>query len=238
VSVDPDSELIVSTTVAAGNAGDASAAPGLLAADLPEQADQAERADERIAPAPVSVYGDSAYGSGELLDTLERADAEIYCKVQAPNAPGGRFAKSEFRIDLDAGTVVCPAGHAVGMTPVKSGRIARFAGLCAGCPLAERCTASPSGRTIHVGNYERQLARARARQADPAWTQDYKQTRPKVERKIAHLTRRKHGGRRARVRGKPKVSADFALLAAAVNLTRLAVLGLAGQGSGWRANIA
>ncbi len=39
--------------------------------------------------------------------------------------------------------------------------------------------------------------------------------------------RRKHGGRRARVRGLAKVSADFALLAAAVNLARLGVLGLA-----------
>ena len=55
---------------------------------------------------------------------------------------------------------------------------------------------------------------------------DYKATRPKVERKISHLMRRRHGGRRARVRGR-KVAADFALLAAAVNLARLAVLGIA-----------
>ena len=32
--------------------------------------------------------------------------------------------------------------------------------------------------------------------------------------------RRKHGGRRARVRGKGKVDADFRLLAAATNLAR------------------
>jgi len=54
-----------------------------------------------------------------------------------------------------------------------------------------------------------------------------------VERKIAHLMRRRHGGRRARVRGKTKVAADFALLAAAVNIARLAVLGLASTPSGW-----
>jgi len=46
--------------------------------------------------------------------------------------------------------------------------------------------------------------------------------------------RRHHGGRRARVRGQGKVAADFALLAAAVNLARLAVLGVASvPGSGW-----
>ena len=37
--------------------------------------------------------------------------------------------------------------------------------------------------------------------------------------------RRKHGGRWARVRGRAKVAADFALLAAAVNLARLGKLG-------------
>jgi hypothetical protein len=38
--------------------------------------------------------------------------------------------------------------------------------------------------------------------------------------------RRRHGGRRARVRGLVKVAADF-LLAAAVSLARLGVLGVA-----------
>ena len=56
--------------------------------------------------------------------------------------------------------------------------------------------------------------------------QDYKETRPKVERKLAHLTRRLHGGRKARVRGITKVTADFLLLAAAHNLKRMATLGV------------
>ena len=43
---------------------------------------------------------------------------------------------------------------------------------------------------------------------------DYRATRPKVERKLGHLLRRRHGGRCARVRGKRKVDADFNLLAA------------------------
>ena len=48
--------------------------------------------------------------------------------------------------------------------------------------------------------------------------------------------RRRHGGRRARVRGQLKVAADFALLAAAVNLARLAVLGLASRHGTWVTN--
>ena len=44
--------------------------------------------------------------------------------------------------------------------------------------------------------------------------------------------RRRHGGRRARVRGQTKVAADFSLLAAAANLARLGVLGLTSTGPG------
>jgi len=79
------------------------------------------------------------------------------------------------------------------------------------------------------------LTTARTRQADPSWIADYRATRPKVERKLAHLMRRRHGGRRARVRGRVKVKADFSLLAAATNLARLAVLGLHSAPQGWAA---
>jgi len=82
---------------------------------------------------------------------------------------------------------------------------------------------------VAISRHEAQLARARAAQSDPAWQADYKATRPKVERKIGHLMRRRHGGRRARMRGRSKVAADFSLLAAAVNVARLGVLGVVGQ---------
>jgi IS5 family transposase len=66
------------------------------------------------------------------------------------------------------------------------------------------------------------LDRHRKRCAQPDVKQRYRAIRPKVERKIAHLMRRKHGGRRARVRGRERVHLDFALLAAGVNLARIA----------------
>jgi IS5 family transposase len=74
---------------------------------------------------------------------------------------------------------------------------------------------------------------ARERQAEQAWREDYRATRPKVERKLAHLVYRKHGGRRARVHGTTKVGADFRLLAGAANLARLARLGLGWTAEGW-----
>jgi len=194
------------------------------------------QAEESILPAEAPVvYGDAAYGAGELLDTLERAGADIFCKVQPPIAPGGRFTKGDFTIDLAASTVVCPAGQAAPLRAAGNGWLASFGAACATCPLVARCTTAKTGRTIWVGPYEEQLARARARQTDPDWKAKYRATRPKVERKIGHLMRRRHGGRRARVRGTLKVGADLALLAAAVNLARLSVLGLAHQNGTWSA---
>ena len=135
--------------------------------------------------------------------------------------------------------MTCPAGRTA---PIRrgddGGGTAAFGPACTGCPLREQCTKSADGRTVQVGIYERQLAAARARQQRPGWVADYRATRPKVERKIAHLMRRRHGGRRARVRGQAKIAADFALLAAAVNLARLGVLGVAHTpGRGWAAAI-
>jgi hypothetical protein len=241
VAVDPDSEFITATTVTAGNVGDGQAVETLLASELSDSdaSDPGEDGERPAAPEePLAVYGDCAYGAGSVLDTLERADAEIMCKVQPPNAPAGRYAKDAFDIDLTAGTVVCPAGQTAPLRPIKNGHIAHFARACRSCPLADRCTTSTDGRSIHVGLYEQQLTRARARQTDPGWKADYTATRPKVERKISHLMRRRHGGRRARVRGHTKVDADFSLLAAAVNLARLATLGVTHQAGGWAASTA
>jgi len=244
VALDPDAELITATTVSAGNAGDAAAAPLLLAAELADTAPEPEPAISPSAsrpiaaepapePAPLTVYGDAAYGAGELLATLDAAGATNRCKVQPPVAPGGRFSKADFRIDLPARTVTCPAGRVAPLRPAGRDALASFGPACAGCPLATRCTSAKEGRTISVGPHEALLVRARAAQREPAWRADYRATRPKVERKIGHLMRRRHGGRRARVRGRARVGADFALLAAAVNLARLAVLGLVRSGGTW-----
>jgi hypothetical protein len=167
-----------------------------------------------------------------LHERLERAGIESKCKTQQPVAAGGLFAKDRFDIDLDRDTVRCPAGHTAAIQRAKNETgTASFFPFCTHCPLRAQCTTAADGRSISVGAYERQLAAARARQQDPAWVADYRATRPKVERKIAHLMRRRHGGRRARMRGTTKIAADFALLAAAVNLQRLATLAVTNVGA-------
>jgi Transposase DDE domain/Transposase domain (DUF772) len=246
-SVDPDSELVMATDATAGNVGDAAAASGLLAelidqlqGDPPAPTPAWDAGDGPQAPTP-TVYGDSAYGTGPLLASLHAVSIDPRVKIQAPVAPKGHFTKDQFQIDLAAGTVTCPAQHTVPIVYNPNPRHrhhgqASFGPACASCPLRGQCTSAAAGRTITITAYEQELAAARIRQANPARAADYRATRPKVERKLAHLVRRRHGGRRVRVRGLAKVAADFNLLAAAVNLARLGVLGLhCSPSGGWAA---
>ena len=245
VATDPDSELITAAEVSQAATPDAQVA-AQLTGDLPpapstgrppppapEPEPEPESEPE---PAP-AVYGDSAYGTGEQLAALEQRRITPMVKVAVPTAPGGRWAKDHFRIDLDAGTVTCPAKLTV---PIRwapgGGGHARFGRACSVCPFRQACTSSPSGRQLSIHPNERLLAAARARQRDQAWQADYRATRPKVERKLAHLLRRRHGGRRLRMRGLERAGQDWRLLAAAVNLARLVVLGLASTPTGWTVN--
>jgi len=256
LSLDPDSEFITNTAVSAGNAGDSSVAENLIddLVDTDPAASEAASsgegdpsvgcepepslADEEESERP-KVYGDAAYGSGEFLSYLEQEGIESGCKTQPPSNRDSLFPKSHFEVDLDAETVTCPAGLSAPIRRNAAGEgIACFGDACADCPLRAECTKASRGRTIRVGPHERLLAEARQRQQDPDWAADYRATRPKVERKIGHLMRRRHGGRRARVRGQTKVDADFNLLAAAHNLARLAVLGIQWTSLGWVAQAA
>jgi hypothetical protein len=60
--------------------------------------------------------------------------------------PGG-FTIHDFRIDLQAGMVRCPAGRQV---PITSSGRASFTRSCPSCPLRRQCTTAKDGRTLHL----------------------------------------------------------------------------------------
>lgn len=220
LAVDPDSEIVVATQVTAGNVGDAAAASEMLTEALEHAETLGEKAE---------VFGDASYGTAEIVERLQAAGADVNVKVQRPSPPRkGLFSQEAFVVDSAAGTATCPNGVVTPLRPLADGSAtAEFGRSCSQCPLRDQCTRSPSGRTLNLHPKHELLQRSRTDQRDPAWKALYRRTRPKVERKIAHLMKRRHGGRRARVRGRLRVSHDFSLLAAAVNLARLAILGLA-----------
>jgi IS5 family transposase len=176
---------------------------------------------------PVTVLGDTAYGTGELRRHLQDAGhaAVIKPPPMQPAVPGG-FTISDFTIDEQAGTVTCPAGRAaaLGRPHADGTRQAQFKALCAGCPLRQRCTTSKTGRVLSVHPQHALLAAARRDAASPAWKDEYRRWRPPVERAIAWLVAR--GSRRVPYRGITSNNAWLANRAAALNLRRLANLGL------------
>lgn len=245
IAIDPDSEIITASVVTAGNVADGRVTKELLEEILPAKTPsekavapvEGDAGEASATPAvetiesattpekPVEVYGDASYGTAEVLLHLEEAGAEPYVKVQGATAPGGLFTKDVFRIDLENETVTCPNDQLVQIRRGKDGSgLASFGIACKSCPLAPSCTTSKEGRNIRLHPHERILRDTRARQKSPEWRAKYRATRPKVERKLGQLMRRRHGGRRARMRGTERVAQDFTMLCAAINLGRLATL--------------
>lgn len=213
VAVEPDTGIITAVDLTAANAADGPTGVELLA----DETDGLE------------VLADSAYGSGETRAALSDAGHTQTIKPIPLRAavPGG-FTKADFRIDLDAATVTCPAGHTAPISP--SGRVS-FRRHCQDCPLRPRCTTAQRGRQITIHPHEAELIAARQRAQDPDFADSYRQWRPPVERSIAWLVARGH--RRVRYRGIPRNRIGLATRAAAINLRRLINLGLDHGPNGW-----
>jgi len=216
---EPDTGLITGcalTRASGADTGDAAVGLGLLAGD------------PSIA-GPAQVLGDSAYGTGTMLAALGAAGHTALIKPWPQHSliPGG-FTAADFTLDESAGTLTCPAGHTVAVTPVK--RQAKFGSRCTGCPLKARCTTSARGRVVTPGPHEDLQRAHRARATDPDFQAAYRRHRPMIERSIAWLTRR---NRRVPYRGVLKNDAWLHLRVAAINLHRLLSLGLTGTDHSW-----
>lgn len=254
VNVDPDDELITNVAVTAANTPDRDVIDELLnepGADQPAtdtdnrtadaepatdgpgaDADTGTGTDGSSQSKDFEVYGDSAYADGATLHEQTQRGHDMRTKVPPVRNANG-FSKDQFRIDLPAGTVTCPAHHTVAIRDGRRHRSARFGPLCRSCPLRAACTKARGGRVISIHPHEAALQHAKARQKDPDWQQAYRTHRPVVERKISHFTHRPWGGRKARCRGAARILTDIVTRASAINLARLATLGLHRAAEGW-----
>lgn len=210
--VDADSDLLTAAEATSATTHDAAVLPRLLDAD----------------PVPVAeVLGDTHYGSATTRSELVGVGIEVVAPAPPASAPTGLFSKDDFDVDLDAGTVTCPAGHTVPIPAMRArGRAqARFgAERCADCPLRSQCTTSPKGRFVEIRAEEAILAAARAARWTPAFRDRYRE-RSRVERKAAQVK-----SRTAKLpwRGLRKADAWLKLRVAALNLDRIGRLGLVG----------
>jgi transposase len=172
---------------------------------------------------PRRVLGDTAYGTGPVRAQLAERDIEVLAPVPPGAAMEGRVAKRDFHIDLDAGTVICPAGQVATIRTEPSGqRRAQFSKrVCNGCPLRERCTTKRGDRTILIAPDEELLIAARQALDDPDTAEHLRRTRPRIERLLGLLAHR-YGARKSRYIGRSKARLQAAWAAALVNLNPIA----------------
>ncbi len=202
--------LITAVGVVAGSAQD-----GPQAKELIDEQPQAGR--------PERLLGDTAYGTGPVRRELAERNVEMLAPVPPGATIGERLAKREFEIDLDAGTVTCPAGQVALVRTEPSGqRRAHFsAHVCRGCPLRARCTTARGDRNILIAADEELLIAGRQALRNPATAEHLRRTRPRIERLLGLLTHR-YGARKSRYFGRVKARLQAAWAAALVNLNPIA----------------
>jgi Transposase DDE domain len=112
--------------------------------------------------APAEVYGDSAYGTGDLRAALTGAGHQLVIKPGPlkPAAPGG-FTTGDFIIDEAAGTATCPAAVT---RLITARRAVIFGAACRTCPLRSRCTTAAPQTPLPGRSQEQRLAQAPDRQ--------------------------------------------------------------------------
>jgi hypothetical protein len=213
IAAEPESGLVTECALTAATAADGPTGVKLLATEEPG----------------LEVLGDSGYGSGATRAALRAAGHSQTIKpIPLSSAVPGGFTIHDFRIDRQAGTIRCPAGHAA---PITSSGQASFTSYCHHCPLRRRCTTAKQGRTIRLHPHEDELRAARRRATTRSFQQSYRRWRPMVERSLAWLVA--DGCRRVPYRGVQRNDLWWSLRVAAVNLRRLLVLGLARRDSVW-----
>lgn len=216
VMIDADSELYTAINVFAAGGNEALDTLVLLEQEQTVHGNQIER---------VSI--DGAGFNGPLLRELE-TERGIEVIVPPPVEPStGRYTPGDFEEDTDRGVAICPADEESKYRQRDNKRhttVFRFdAEICASCPLMAHCLEKAPekafGRTVRKNDYKAEHDRAR----EKATTPEYEATRhehPKVERKLSELVCR-HGSRRARYRGQPRVLIQELLAATAANVKRI-----------------
>lgn len=163
-----------------------------------EKALEALNADiERQGLSLGELYIDRGYIGSPVVSAVTERGGEVVCRPWT-QFNKGLYTKADFRVDLDAMTATCPAGHSVGIRlgassclPVKT---------CDACELRAKCTNAKCGRGRSIRIAKDEALQQRFRKA--AGTADGRarlRKRVPVEHSLAHVVQRQ--GRRARYFG-------------------------------------
>ena len=165
------------------------------------------------------LHIDRAYVNSPVVPSVLQAGGTVFAKPWAlrPAKPG-LFSKADFRIDLRAKTITCPAGE---VEPFEPGDTVHFdPEACGACRLRANCTqaASGKGRSVSIAKDEALQKRFRMLQGTVGGRAALRQ-RVGVEHSLAHVAARK--GDHARYIGVRKNEFDLRRAAAIQNLEAL-----------------
>jgi hypothetical protein len=186
IAADLDIGLILACAVTPANRPEGEAAPELLA-DIAHQGFTIGQ-----------LYIDRGYINSSMVDDVLGREGDVFCKPWVPTNKHGAFTKAEFRLNMRAMTVTCPAGQ---VEPFKLGDKVEFpASACDTCPVRDQCTsrALGKGRLLRIGEDEDLQQQLRERIATPEGREELRKRVP-IEHKLAHIGQRQ--GRRARYFG-------------------------------------
>ena len=164
----------------------------------------------------VELHIDRGYVNSPVVDAVFAAGGTVLAKPWAQPAPRpGLFTKRDFKIDLRAHAITCPAGEVETFEPGVT--VPFDPETCGPCALRSQCTqaACGKGRTVSIAvDEDRQKEFRKLQQTKPGRAQLRKRT--SVEHALAHIAARK--GHRARYIGVRRNLFDLRRAAAIQNL--------------------
>jgi hypothetical protein len=204
VATDLDSELVLACAVTPANRPEEEATPALKA-DL-------ERAMIQIGTLSI----DRAYVNSPLVEEVLARRGTVLAKPwSGRNCRRELFGKRDFKIDMRAKSITCPAGQTETFEP---GQVVEFDPESSGaCAIRSHCTLSASGKGRHVqiGQDEALQQKLRKLQGSPAGRERLR-ARTGIEHRLAHIAARQ--GPKARYCGTRKNVFDLRRTAAVENL--------------------
>jgi hypothetical protein len=200
VIVDAATSVVLGVAVTPANRPEAEAAGPLLDAAW-QQADSIS-----------DLFIDRGYLAAPEVEQERRRGAEVHCKAY-PLRNQGRYTKSDFVLDFEAGLITCPAHIAMRLEPGASVHFP--APKCQSCEQRIRCTTSRGGRSVAIHTQEPFFVELRRLQKTNEGRAQLRK-RVVVEHALAGISRSQ--GRRARYIGERKNLFDLRRHAAVANL--------------------
>lgn len=216
--VDEKSRVIVGLEVAPADRHESQDAIGVI-----------DQAAGHLGSSPEAVCADRAYASGANKAALEERGVRLVSPPPKPGRPGGDsyFTIEDFRYAEEPDIFICPAGEILrNIGPAKARpkqyRYRCLASICGQCQLKAKCTIARV-RQLQVSGHHAALIRLRADSQTESFHRLYR-ARASVVEGIFAESKCWHALGRAWRRGLAKMRIQSLLIAAVINLKRLAGL--------------